>query len=147
MQKRKYQIGIQAPAEKVFSTMLNKLSYEKWASAFGPGSSYEGKWEKGGKVYLVGTNEGKIEGCVARVVDFEPYRFFSVEPYGAWDGENEITEGPAAEAFAGVFEKYSFEENDGITTVVVDITTDEASAAQFDKIWPKALDKLKALSE
>jgi hypothetical protein len=68
MKKLNYSIEIKAKAEKVFKTMLNKTTYEQWTAAFNPGSTYEGSWNKGDKIYFVGVGEdGKKGGMIARI--------------------------------------------------------------------------------
>ncbi|MEX2593833.1 MAG: hypothetical protein WD426_13750 [Anditalea sp.] len=50
-------------------------------------------------------------------------------------------------AMAGAHENYTFKEADGITEVSVDADTNDEYKALFEDIWPKALLKLKELSE
>ncbi|WP_291372972.1 hypothetical protein [Cyclobacterium sp.] len=69
MEKKQYKIEINAPVEKVFDTMLglsNKSTYEQWTALFNPTSTYEGSWEKGQKIYFIGTDDqGNRAGMVA----------------------------------------------------------------------------------
>jgi hypothetical protein len=44
-------------------------------------------------------------------------------------------------------ENYSFEENNGVTTVTVDVDSMEDYIDFFNKTFPKALDKLKEIAE
>lgn len=72
--------------------LKNINTYEQWTSVFNPTSTYEGKWEKGEKMYFVGTDKnGKRGGMVSEIADFVPSKFVSVRHYGILDGENEIT--------------------------------------------------------
>ena len=71
----------------------------------------------------------------------------SIRHYGILDGEQEITSGPQVEAWAGGLENYAFEENNGVTTVTVQIDVAEDHLDYFHTTWPKALNKLKELSE
>lgn len=151
MKKIQYKKDINAHAEKVFDTMLgisNINTYEQWTSEFNPTSTYEGSWEKGAKIYFLGTDKnGKRGGMVSEIADLIPFRFVSIRHYGILDGENEITEGPEVEKWAGTLENYSLEENKGMTTVTVEIDVTEEYLDYFNTTWPKALDKLKELSE
>ncbi|MEZ5056262.1 MAG: hypothetical protein R2879_04420 [Saprospiraceae bacterium] len=55
MEKKYYKIEINAPAEKVYKTMLglnNKKTYEQWTAEFNPTSTFEGNWEKGSRCIL-----------------------------------------------------------------------------------------------
>lgn len=151
MKKLRFKKDINAPAEKVYNTMLgidNIETYEQWTSEFNPTSTYEGRWEKGAKIYFVGTDEnGKRGGMVSEIADHIPFKFVSIRHYGVLDGEKEITEGPMVEQWAGGLENYSFHENDGVTTVTVETDTTEEYLDYFNNSWPKALNKLKELAE
>jgi hypothetical protein len=84
---------------------------------------------------------------VSEIADNMPFRFVSIRHYGILDGENEITEGAEVEKWAGGLENYSFEENNGVTTVTVDVDSMEDYIDFFNKTFPKALDKLKEIAE
>jgi|UniRef100_UPI0040477467 hypothetical protein len=151
MKKLQFKQDINASAEKVYDTMLgisNIATYEQWVSEFNPTSTYEGSWEKGAKIYFTGTDEnGKRAGMISEIADNKPFRFVSIRHYGILDGENEITEGPDVEKWTGGLENYSFHDNNGVTTVTVDIDVIEEYLDYFNTTWPKALNKLKELTE
>ena len=84
---------------------------------------------------------------VSRIVEIIPNRFVSIQHYGLLKADKEITEGPEVEKWANGFENYTFEENDGITTVTVDLDTTEDFLDYMNQTYPKALDKLKELCE
>lgn len=151
MKKLHYKIDIHAPSERVYKTMLglNHIdTYEQWTAEFNPTSTYEGSWEKGSKIYFVGTDEnGKRGGMVSEIADHIPNKFVSIRHYGFLDGEKEITEGPEVEKWAGSLENYSFQETNGVTTVNVETEISDDYQDYFDSTWPKALHKLKTLSE
>lgn len=148
MKKLSYKIDIKSPVSKVYETMIGKDSYKQWTAEFNPTSDFEGGWNKGDKIYFTGINEeGKKEGMVAEIAENIPNKFISIRHKGILDGENEITSGPQVEGWAGALENYSFGENGEITTVTVDVDTNEEYLDYFDKTWPKALEKLKDLSE
>ena len=126
----------------------NVKSYEQWTSEFNPTSSYEGRWEKGAKMYFVGTDEnGKRGGMVSEIADIIPGKFVSIRHYGILDGEKEITEGAEVEPWAGGLENYAFQEDNGITTVTVETDAPEDYLDYFNTTWVKALNKLKDLAE
>ena len=123
-------------------------SYNQWTAEFNPTSTYEGTWEKGSKIYFIGTDEnGNWGGMVSEIADIIPFRFVSIRHYGILDGENEITEGPDVEKWAGGLENYSFNEQDGQTTVTVETDVDGDYLDYFNSTWPRALQKLKELAE
>lgn len=151
MKKLQFRTIINAPAKKVYETMLglkDKSTYEHWTSAFNPTSTFEGTWKKGSKIYFIGTDEnGKKGGMVSEVAENKPAEFVSIRHYGFLDGDTEITSGEVVEKWAGGLENYSYEENQGITTVKVDIDVMEEYLDYFNNTYPKAMEKLKAIAE
>lgn len=148
MKRLHYNIDINAPAAKVANTMLGKETYKKWTEAFNPTSDFEGSWEKGATIQFTGiSKEGKKEGMVAEVMEHIPNEFVSLRHYGVLDGDQVITEGPAVAGWAGALENYSFNEQDGKTTLSVAVDCNEQYLDYFDNTWPLALGKLKVLAE
>ncbi|MDF2436914.1 MAG: tungsten formylmethanofuran dehydrogenase [Bacteroidota bacterium] len=151
MKKLQFKVNINAPVIKVYNVMLginSKSTYEQWTALFNPTSTYEGFWNKGNKILFIGEDEkGEKGGMVSRIVENIPNRFVSIQHYGLIKADKEITEGPEVEKWANGFENYTFEENNGITTVTVDLDTTEDFLGYMNETYPKALDKLKELCE
>ena len=151
MKKIQFTVSIQAPLTKIYDVMLgisNKSTYEQWTSLFNPTSTYEGSWDKGNKMLFIGVDEnGEKGGMVSRIAENIPNRFVSIQNYGLVKADKEITEGPEVEKWANGFENYTFEENNGTTTVTVDLDTTEDFLDYMNQTYPKALDKLKELCE
>lgn len=151
MQKLQFKKAINASAQKVYETMLglkDKSTYEYWTATFNPTSTFEGDWSKGSKIRFVGTDaNGKKGGMVSEIVEHKPADFISIRHYGFLDGETEITTGEQVEKWAGGHENYNFQENNGVTTVTVDMDTIDDYKDYFNETYPKALDKLKEISE
>jgi hypothetical protein len=59
----------------------------------------------------------------------------------------EITEGPDVESWTGMLENYTFEENNEITLVSIELDTPEDFAKYMNQTYPKALNKLKEICE
>ncbi|WP_299002644.1 SRPBCC domain-containing protein [uncultured Tenacibaculum sp.] len=109
MKKLQFKKDINASAEKVYNTMIGIETYQQWTAEFNPTSTYEGSWEKGSKIYFVGTDkEGKKGGMVSEIVDNIPFQFISIRHNGMLDGENEITEGTEIEKWTGSLEIIHF---------------------------------------
>lgn len=151
MKKLQFQKEIKATSQKVYETMLglkDKMTYEHWTSAFNPTSSYEGSWDKGSKIHFVGLDEnGKKGGMVSEIVEHQPAKFISIRHYGFLDGDIEITTGELVEKWAGGHENYSYQEDNGITTVTVEMDAIEEYVDYFKNTYPTALDKLKEIAE
>jgi hypothetical protein len=151
MEKLQFDVSIQAPASKVYDLMLgmsNKSTYEAWTALFNPTSSYEGSWNKGSKMLFIGTDEqGNKGGMVSEIADNIPNRFVSIRHYGLVQANVEITEGPEVEKWANGFENYTFQENDGITKLTIDLDTTADFVDYMNEHYPKALSKLKEICE
>ncbi len=151
MKKLQFNININAPVTKIYDVMLginSKSTYEQWTSLFNPTSTYEGSWDKGSKILFVGVDEkGEKGGMVSRIAEHIPNRFVSIQHYGLLKADTEITEGPEVEKWANGFENYTFEENNGTTTVTVDLDTTDEFIDYMKDTYPKALEKLKELCE
>ena len=151
MEKLQFKTNINAPVTRVYDIMLgmnSKSTYEQWTALFNPTSTYEGSWEKGNKILFIGVDEkGEKGGMVSRIAENIPNRFVSIQHYGLIKADKEITEGPEVEKWANGFENYTFEEENGTTTVTVDLDTTEDFLNYMNETYPKALDKLKELCE
>lgn len=151
MKKLQFKVNINAPANKVYDVMLgisNKSTYEQWTALFNPTSTYEGNWDKGSKMLFIGIDEkGEKGGMVSEIFENIPNRFVSIRHYGLVKANEEITEGPEVEKWANGFENYTFEENNGTTTVTVDLDTTKDFLDYMNDAYPKALDKLKEICE
>ncbi len=151
MKRLQFSIEIHATAQKVYEAMLgliDKKTYEHWTSAFNPTSTYEGNWDKGSKMLFVGCDEnGKRGGLVSSIEEHEPAKYVSILHYGFVEGDNEITTGEQVEKWAGGHENYSFQENNAVTNLTVDIDTIEEYEDYFNTTYPQALKKLKEIVE
>lgn len=151
MKKLQFTVNIHAPVTRIYDFMLglsSKSTYEQWTMVFNPTSTYEGSWDKGNKMLFIGVDEkGEKGGMVSRIAENIPNRFVSIQHYGLLQADKEMTEGPEVEKWANGFENYTFEENNGTTTVTVDLDTTEEFLDYMNQTYPKALDTLKELCE
>jgi len=139
-----FSIAINAPKENVWNTMLQDKTYRKWTSIFSEGSHYKGSWDKGSKILFLGPSG---EGMFSRIAENTPYEYISIEHLGFVKDGKEDTESPEVKAFAGAHENYTFSEEGGVTTILVDMDTGEEYKAMFEDLWPKALLTLKTMCE
>ena len=151
MKKLQFNISIHAPVSAVYNIMLgisSKSTYEQWTAMFNPTSTYEGNWKKGSKMLFIGVDEkGEKGGIVSKIAENIPHQFVSIQHYGLVNAGKEITEGAEVEKWANGFENYSFEENNEVTTVKVEIDATEEFIDFMNETYPKALNKLKELCE
>jgi len=144
-----FEINISARAEKVFKTMIAKKQYEEWTAVFNPDSHFEGSWEKDSKILFLGTGQnGDTGGMVGRIRENIPNKFLSIAYVGVVLNGKEILSGPEVESWVGAMENYTFKDEAGETLLAVDIVgTNQEFKSYFAETWPKALKKLKAISE
>lgn len=145
-----YTIDINAPKEKVWHTMLDLETYKEWTTAFQPGSTYVGSWDKGSKVRFVAEGDESGGGMFGQIAENIPYEYVSIEQLGEIVKGEEDTTSESAKQWAGSYENYHFSEKDGVTTLKVDLISEnigEDMLKMFDGMWPVALQKLKEICE
>ena len=148
MQKLNFKIDINAPKEIVWNTMLEDKTYREWTEAFSPGSHYVGSWDKGSKILFLGPNEqGVMGGMVSRIKENRLYEYISIEHLGVVQDGKEDTTSDAVKQWAGSLENYTLNEREGKTELSVDMDINDDYKEMFEDMWPKALQKLKELSE
>ncbi|MEK8033838.1 SRPBCC domain-containing protein [Ideonella sp. DXS29W] len=135
---------IAAPVSTVFRTMIEPGSYRQWAAAFMEGSTFEGTWQAGERIRFVGP-EG--DGMLSEIAANRPDEFISIRHLGFVTKGVEDTTSDAARAWAGACENYSFAAVPGGTQLTVDQDVVAEFEGYLSEAWPKALAKLKALSE
>jgi hypothetical protein len=149
MQKQHFSIFINAPADKVWDTMLNDETYREWTKGFNEGGYYKGSWEQGSKILFLGSDPetGEEGGMVSRIKENRPHEFISIEHLGIVNKGVEDTESEEARKWAPAFENYTFKENNGGTELLIDTDVADEHAVDFEEMWPAALQKLKELAE
>ena len=136
---------IAAPVERVWSTMLEPRSYEDWTSAFMPGSRYEGSWEQGQRIRFLGPSG---EGMLSEIAENRRHAFISIRHLDVVGnaGASEA-ESAAIRAWLPAYENYTFRPQAGGTELIVDMDVTPDFEQHMQEAWPKALARLKALSE
>ena len=148
MKKLRYSVTIHAPVQDVWTTMLNDATYREWTSVFHSGSYFEGDWSQGSEIRFLGPDgDGSLGGMIARVEDNRPNELMSLRYVGQIVNGEEDTTSEEAKAFMGAYEKYAFSAAGGVTTVDVELDSEDEFVAMFDAAWPLALEKLKDIVE
>jgi len=143
-----YTETISAPARTVWSTMLGEETYREWTSQFDGESYYDGSWDLGSQIRFIGQDdEGNRGGMFGYITANRPDEYVEIEYLGQILEGADDTESEFAKRIAGAHESYSFEEQDGITSVTVTLEGFEEFAEMFDEQWPGALAKLKEIAE
>lgn len=141
-----YSIHIHAPKEKVWSTMLEDVTYREWTKSFCEGSHYKGDWSEGSKITFLGPDPktGVEGGIVSHIKEHRPHEYVSIEHYG------EISNGIEKPFDDGRLscENYTFIDKDGDTELRIELTeVPDEYGSMFDDAWPKALEALKVVVE
>ena len=144
MEKLHFTQSINAPKEKVWSTLWDDATYRQWTSAFSPSSYAESDWNEGSKILFLGDNRS---GMVSKIETKRLNEFMSFKHLGEVKNGVEDTESEAIKAWAGAFENYTLNEVGGKTELVVDIDVNEEYKDMFMGMFPKALEQVKLLAE
>lgn len=139
-----FSIKINAPKEHVWNTMLADETFRQWSDEISEGSHYKGSWERGSKIKFIDSNGS---GTLSRITESRLYESISIENYGVIANGVESTQSPDAKIAADMHENYTFKEANGMTEVLVNTNADDKFKLIFERVWPKALAKLKSLCE
>jgi uncharacterized protein YndB with AHSA1/START domain len=145
MQKINFSTDIKASREKVWEMLWNLDSYRAWTSAFAEGSyAKTDSWKEGSKVLFL---DPKGSGMVSMVAANKPNEYMSFKHLGEVKDGVEDTTSDSVKAWAGATENYTLKGDNGTTTLSVDMDITDEFKEMFEKMWPKALEKVKALAE
>lgn len=144
MQKLTSSVIINAPKEKIWQKMLEDSTYREWTSAFAEGSYAVTDWKEGSKALFLGPTG---EGMVSQIATHRPNEFLSIKHLGVVKDGVEDTTSDSVKGWAGAFENYSLKEANGVSTLTIEMDTTDDHKGYFEEAWPKALSKLKEISE
>lgn len=144
MEKLEYKISINAAAEKVWKTLWDDKTYREWTKAFSEGSWADTDWQKGSRILFL---DGNGNGMVSRVADNIPNKFMSIEHLGNYINGVEDRDSEEVKAWAGAMENYTLNEKNDSTELTIETDIADDYKEMFAQMWPKALDRLKALAE
>lgn len=140
-----FSITINAPVEKVYTTMLAPDTYREWTTPFEPTSYYEGNWSEGSTIKFL---SGKGGGMYSEIAENKPNEFVSIKHVGMIDDKGVIdTESDLVKAWTPSYENYTFVSTNEGTEVKVDLSVPLEYEKMFDEMWPKALLILKEICE
>lgn len=145
MEKLHFNTTIAAPREKVWNVLWGNDTYTLWTAPFMEGSSAVTDWEEGSRV-IFGDSTGN-NGMISVIAAKRPNEYMSFKHLGMIKDGEEDTESPETKAWAGAMENYTLKEVNGQTELTIDIDVTDEHKAYFSESWPKALVKVKELSE
>ncbi|NSL86379.1 SRPBCC family protein [Chitinophaga solisilvae] len=141
MEKHQFSIAINAPREKVWNVLWDNDSYQQWTSVFSEGSRVETDWKKGSKALFLNADR---DGMLAIIDENIPNEFMSFRHVG------EVKKGVeenASQDWVNSHENYRLTDNNGKTTLLVEMDITAEWKEYFDKTFPQALAKVKELAE
>ncbi len=139
---------INAPRQKVWENIVNDQPYRQWTAVFMPGSFFEGSWEKGAKIQFLAKNDkGELEGMTSEIAENRPFEFLSIKHLGFVKNGVEDTTSEEIKKWTPSHENYTLSEEDGKTLFALDMDVADEEEEMFKEIWPRALEKLKEISE
>ena len=145
MEKINFSTTINAPKEKVWEILWNMDAYQAWTSAFTEGSfAKTDNWKEGTKVLFLNPNGS---GMVSTVAVNRPNEYMSFKHLGEVQKGVEDTSSDRVKVWAGSTENYTLKGENGTTTLLVEMDITAEFKEMFEKMWPEALEKVKALAE
>ena len=135
---------INATAQKVWDVLWNDDTYRQWTSVFCEGSYMKGDLVQGGRIHFLSPDKGGMFSTVERL---EPTVAMWFKHEGEIKNGEEMPRDEASESWSGAREQYELIPiPEGILLkVMMDITPDHEE--YFNGVFPKALEKVKELSE
>lgn len=145
METLKYQIEVNASAEKIWDVLWNEKTYAQWTHYFSPGSRMSTDWQVGGKTYF--TDADGQNGMVSTIDSFHaPYEIIFKHLGELRDGVEDLKSEKVRE-WTGSLEAYHLEENAGKTRLTVSVDVDNSYKPMMDQGFNKGLEVVKKLSE
>jgi hypothetical protein len=146
MVTRQYKVSIAAPREVVWNSLWEDTSYRDWTSEFAPGSHAITDWKKGSNIQFL---DGNGQGMFSKVADRRDNEFMSIKHLGMIVNGVEQPNAAGSDEWEG-YENYTIRQNGNDSELTVDLQFGDVPQQhidEFDKIFPKALNRLKRLAE
>jgi len=137
-----FSIKIKTPREKVWSTLWENKTFRDWGNIIDEGQYMVGEMKEGNEVQFISSASGY--GVTSLIEKLTPNEFVlfrqivDTKESGEQEREKEWTGGT---------ESYSLVEKDGVTTLTVEIDVPLGQEETFKVRFPKALERVKILSE
>ena len=144
MQRLSFSITIKAPAQHVWFALWDDVHYRKWTSAFCEGSYVAGELAEGNKVHFLAPDGGGMYSHISQMQQPEKMSFSHIGELKNFE-EQPITE--ETKAWTGAKEHYTLTENEGVTTLLVEMDIVESHIEYYQAAFPKGLAIVKTEAE
>ncbi len=144
MKDLSFEIDIVAPVARVWDCMLDPLAYRDWTTAFCEGSYFEGSWAQGSRMRFLDPDRNGMDAVVEenRLHQRLALKLVGDLTEGRPTPGSTIASHPAQEIY-----EFSATAGGGTHLAVQLRGWDDGFADLMAGLWPKALQRLKALSE
>jgi hypothetical protein len=144
MKKLKFSIDIKASKEGVWKALWSDSTYREWTSAFSEGSYAVSDWNEGSKILFLDPNGEGMSSVIARKI---PNEFMSFRHVGVAKNGKEIPMDDETRKWSGATENYTLRQTGELTRLEIDMDVTDDHVEKFNDVFPKALQKLKEISE
>jgi hypothetical protein len=141
MEKLKFNISVKAPREKVWKVLWDDATYRQWTSVFSPDSHAKSDWKEGSKIHFL---DGKGNGMYSIIETKIGNTQMTFKHIG--EIKNDV-ESPASSDWGDARESYFLSETENGTELRVELDAVGEFLDYFKEVFPKALQKVKELSE
>jgi hypothetical protein len=140
MQRLQFSIEMRAPKERVWNTLWEDKTFRDWANIVDEGMYMVGEIKEGNQVQFISSVSGY--GVTSLIEKLALNEFVSLRQMtDTKDG------GQREREWAGGLENYSLAEDDGVTTLTIEVDTPPGQEETFGARLPKALERIKTLAE
>jgi hypothetical protein len=144
MKRLEFTIEINASKEKIWKILWEDATYRDWVSVFCEGTYVKTNWNEGDSVHFL-TPDGKgMNSIIEKKIEHQYIAFKHISELENFEPQP-VDE--AASEWSGGMETYELIENDSSVTVKVLMDTLEKYIEYFETTFPKALERVKELSE
>ncbi len=144
MKDLQFSVDVHAPVARVWDCMFDPIAYRDWTSAFADGSYFEGVWDTGRRLRFLDPQGFGMEAVVDEAV---PHQRMSLRLVGEIKEGRPVHDSRLAQTPAR--ERYVFDVTPrGGTHLVIHLQAwNDEFLAMLQDMWPRALQRLKALAE
>ncbi len=139
-----FKTEIAASADKVWEILWNDATYRQWTSVFSEGSYAVSDWKEGSSIKFLGPDGGGMYSIIEKSI---PGKFMSFKHLGEMKKGMEQPIDDETKKWSGAMENYTLYETNGSTELTVDLDITEEFQDYFSKTFPKAIEKVKEISE
>ncbi|MGH2666795.1 SRPBCC family protein [Flavobacterium sp.] len=144
MENLEFKIEINASAATVWKALWEDQNYRQWTTAFCDGSYAKTDWKEGSRVHFLAPAG---DGMYSTIETLVPNKKMFFSHIGEIKNFEEQPLNDETRQWSGARENYTLSENNGTTTLQVDLDITEKYADYFKGAFPKGLTLVKEIAE